>query len=153
MRLHNDNGPDPLLRIVLWIMTFLFVYLHPYDTTKINIIYSLKIINLFQSHSGLLNGGHYISYACNPNGHWYCYNDSSCREVLTEVSENTFNKSTSSLSSKGSGSTPLSRRKNVSRKLSTGSNVSNTSDDHEKKEKIAPLATSDAYCETQNSSR
>lgn len=32
----------------------------------------------------MLNGGHYISYACNPNGHWYCYNDSSCREVLTE---------------------------------------------------------------------
>ncbi|KAI4454536.1 ubiquitin carboxyl-terminal hydrolase [Holotrichia oblita] len=38
------------------------------------------------SHSGMLNGGHYISYACNPNGHWYCYNDSSCREVLTEES-------------------------------------------------------------------
>lgn len=36
------------------------------------------------SHSGLLNGGHYISYACNPNGNWYCYNDSSCREVATE---------------------------------------------------------------------
>ncbi|XP_025837544.1 ubiquitin carboxyl-terminal hydrolase 32 isoform X2 [Agrilus planipennis] len=33
------------------------------------------------SHSGLLTGGHYISYACNPNGHWYCYNDSSCREI------------------------------------------------------------------------
>ncbi|KAF5294350.1 hypothetical protein FQR65_LT10803 [Abscondita terminalis] len=37
------------------------------------------------SHSGLLNGGHYISYACNPNGHWYCYNDSSCREVPTDA--------------------------------------------------------------------
>lgn len=36
------------------------------------------------SHSGLLSGGHYISYACNPNGNWYCYNDSSCREVATE---------------------------------------------------------------------
>lgn len=32
----------------------------------------------------MLNGGHYISYACNPNGNWYCYNDSSCREVPTE---------------------------------------------------------------------
>ena len=31
-----------------------------------------------------MTGGHYISYACNPNGHWYCYNDSSCREVLTD---------------------------------------------------------------------
>ncbi|XP_058455432.1 ubiquitin carboxyl-terminal hydrolase 32 isoform X2 [Malaya genurostris] len=32
-------------------------------------------------HSGMLNGGHYISYAANPNGSWYCYNDSSCREI------------------------------------------------------------------------
>jgi len=29
----------------------------------------------------MLNGGHYISYAANPNGSWYCYNDSSCREI------------------------------------------------------------------------
>lgn len=29
----------------------------------------------------MLNGGHYISYASNPNGSWYCYNDSSCREI------------------------------------------------------------------------
>ncbi|CAG9815061.1 unnamed protein product [Phaedon cochleariae] len=41
------------------------------------------------SHSGLLNGGHYISYACNPNGHWYCYNDSSCREVLSDPDSTT----------------------------------------------------------------
>lgn len=34
-------------------------------------------------HSGMLNGGHYISYAANPNGSWYCYNDSSCREIPT----------------------------------------------------------------------
>uniref|UniRef100_A0A1L8DSS4 ubiquitinyl hydrolase 1 n=1 Tax=Nyssomyia neivai TaxID=330878 RepID=A0A1L8DSS4_9DIPT len=33
------------------------------------------------SHSGMLNGGHYISYAANPNGSWFCYNDSSCREI------------------------------------------------------------------------
>ncbi|GAB0091632.1 ubiquitin carboxyl-terminal hydrolase 32 [Sergentomyia squamirostris] len=33
------------------------------------------------SHSGMLNGGHYISYASNPNGSWFCYNDSSCREI------------------------------------------------------------------------
>lgn len=32
-------------------------------------------------HSGILGGGHYVSYACNPNGKWYCYNDSSCKEV------------------------------------------------------------------------
>lgn len=29
----------------------------------------------------MLNGGHYISYAANPNSSWYCYNDSSCREI------------------------------------------------------------------------
>lgn len=29
----------------------------------------------------MLNGGHYISYASNPNNAWYCYNDSSCREI------------------------------------------------------------------------
>lgn len=33
------------------------------------------------SHSGLLNGGHYVAYATNPNKSWYCYNDSSCREI------------------------------------------------------------------------
>lgn len=34
-----------------------------------------------QSHTGLLNGGHYVAYAANPNGNWYCYNDSSCRDL------------------------------------------------------------------------
>ncbi|XP_066297333.1 ubiquitin carboxyl-terminal hydrolase 32-like isoform X2 [Branchiostoma lanceolatum] len=32
-------------------------------------------------HTGILGGGHYVSYAKNPNGKWYCYNDSSCKEV------------------------------------------------------------------------
>lgn len=32
-------------------------------------------------HSGMLGGGHYVSYAINPNGSWYAYNDSSCRPV------------------------------------------------------------------------
>ncbi|XP_050441466.1 ubiquitin carboxyl-terminal hydrolase 32 [Adelges cooleyi] len=36
-------------------------------------------------HSGILGGGHYVSYACNPNGKWYCYNDSSCKEVTGEM--------------------------------------------------------------------
>ncbi|XP_076255455.1 ubiquitin specific protease 32 isoform X3 [Rhynchophorus ferrugineus] len=83
------------------------------------------------SHSGLLNGGHYISYACNPNGNWYCYNDSSCREVMAEPD---ISKSNLSLSSKGSssGCTPLGRRKNPPG--STGSTDS---------ERTAPLATVD----------
>jgi hypothetical protein len=58
------------------------------------------------SHSGMLNGGHYISYACNPNGNWYCYNDSSCREVLTDAGETT-------TKVKKSGCTPLRRRKAI----------------------------------------
>lgn len=36
------------------------------------------------SHSGMMTGGHYVSYAHNPNGHWYCYNDSACREVALD---------------------------------------------------------------------
>jgi len=36
-------------------------------------------------HSGMLNGGHYITYAKNPNGKWYCYNDSTCKEIDPSV--------------------------------------------------------------------
>ncbi|XP_059478649.1 ubiquitin carboxyl-terminal hydrolase 32 [Neocloeon triangulifer] len=46
------------------------------DTFKLN--YKLYAI---VCHTGILGGGHYVSYACNPNGKWYCYNDSRCREV------------------------------------------------------------------------
>ncbi|XP_022907068.1 ubiquitin carboxyl-terminal hydrolase 32 isoform X2 [Onthophagus taurus] len=74
------------------------------------------------SHSGLLNGGHYISYACNPNGHWYCYNDSSCREVLTDSNENNnndkaqLNYSTTHINPRINSplQTPLMRRRNGS---------------------------------------
>lgn len=55
---------------------------------RINIFFSFfksvlmtKFCCISQSHSGMLNGGHYISYASNPNNSWYCYNDSSCREI------------------------------------------------------------------------
>ncbi|XP_063695674.1 ubiquitin carboxyl-terminal hydrolase 32 isoform X2 [Culicoides brevitarsis] len=40
------------------------------------------------SHSGLLNGGHYVAYAANPNSSWYCYNDSSCREINSQQPPN-----------------------------------------------------------------
>lgn len=26
-----------------------------------------------------MGGGHYVTYAKNPNEKWYCYNDSSCK--------------------------------------------------------------------------
>ncbi|ESO97934.1 hypothetical protein LOTGIDRAFT_153045 [Lottia gigantea] len=32
-------------------------------------------------HTGILGGGHYVAYAKNPNKNWYCYNDSSCKEI------------------------------------------------------------------------
>lgn len=44
-------------------------------------IYNLYAISC---HSGIMGGGHYVTYAKNPNGKWYCYNDSSCKEVLSE---------------------------------------------------------------------
>ncbi|GAV01668.1 hypothetical protein RvY_12345-2 [Ramazzottius varieornatus] len=33
-------------------------------------------------HSGSLATGHYVAYCKNPNGKWYLFNDSSCKEVL-----------------------------------------------------------------------
>ncbi|KAJ8280946.1 hypothetical protein GJAV_G00061360 [Gymnothorax javanicus] len=44
------------------------------------------VYNLYATscHSGILGGGHYVTYAKNPNEKWYCYNDSSCKEVQSE---------------------------------------------------------------------
>ncbi|XP_028977468.2 ubiquitin carboxyl-terminal hydrolase 32 isoform X2 [Esox lucius] len=44
-------------------------------------IYNLYAISC---HSGIMGGGHYVTYAKNPNDKWYCYNDSSCKEVHSE---------------------------------------------------------------------
>lgn len=44
-------------------------------------LYNLYAISC---HSGILGGGHYVTYAKNPNDKWYCYNDSSCKEVHSE---------------------------------------------------------------------
>ncbi len=32
-----------------------------------------------QVHSGMMGGGHYVSFAKNPNTSWYYFNDSSCK--------------------------------------------------------------------------
>ncbi|XP_069082639.1 ubiquitin carboxyl-terminal hydrolase 32 isoform X2 [Pleurodeles waltl] len=47
---------------------------------------SKPIYNLYaiSCHSGILGGGHYVTYAKNPNEKWYCYNDSSCKELHPE---------------------------------------------------------------------
>lgn len=55
-----------------------------HDLTRdmgLDAIYNLYAISC---HSGIMGGGHYVTYAKNPNGKWYCYNDSSCKEVHSE---------------------------------------------------------------------
>ncbi|KAF4012049.1 hypothetical protein G4228_004148 [Cervus hanglu yarkandensis] len=48
------------------------------EDTHVKPIYNLYAISC---HSGILGGGHYVTYAKNPNSKWYCYNDSSCKEL------------------------------------------------------------------------
>ncbi|XP_037533681.1 ubiquitin carboxyl-terminal hydrolase 32 [Nematolebias whitei] len=48
------------------------------DNMDLDAIYNLFAISC---HSGIMGGGHYVTYAKNPNDKWYCYNDSSCKEV------------------------------------------------------------------------
>ncbi|XP_013889081.1 ubiquitin carboxyl-terminal hydrolase 32 [Austrofundulus limnaeus] len=51
------------------------------DNMALDAIYNLYAISC---HSGIMGGGHYVTYAKNPNDKWYCYNDSSCKEVHSE---------------------------------------------------------------------
>lgn len=51
------------------------------DADYTNVRYDLYAVSC---HTGILGGGHYVAFAKNPNNHWYCYNDSSCKEVLWE---------------------------------------------------------------------
>ena len=39
---------------------------------------------LFQCHTGILGGGHYVAYGVNPNNKWYCFNDSSVKVRKTQ---------------------------------------------------------------------
>ncbi|XP_048120493.1 LOW QUALITY PROTEIN: ubiquitin carboxyl-terminal hydrolase 32 [Alosa alosa] len=52
--------------------------LHQRDQICLQPVYNLYAISC---HSGIMGGGHYVTYAKNPNEKWYCYNDSSCKEV------------------------------------------------------------------------
>ncbi|KAJ8367869.1 hypothetical protein SKAU_G00078970 [Synaphobranchus kaupii] len=54
---------------------------HRRDGICLDPVYNLYAISC---HSGILGGGHYVTYAKNPNDKWYCYNDSSCKEVHSE---------------------------------------------------------------------
>ncbi|XP_041092514.1 ubiquitin carboxyl-terminal hydrolase 32 isoform X1 [Polyodon spathula] len=51
---------------------------HQRDQAALKPLYNLYAISC---HSGILGGGHYVTYAKNPNDKWYCFNDSSCKEV------------------------------------------------------------------------
>ncbi|KAI1893379.1 hypothetical protein AGOR_G00123130 [Albula goreensis] len=51
------------------------------DNICLEPVYNLYAISC---HSGILGGGHYVTYAKNPKEKWYCYNDSSCKEVHSE---------------------------------------------------------------------
>ncbi|KAJ7995851.1 hypothetical protein DPEC_G00231010 [Dallia pectoralis] len=51
------------------------------DKICLDPMYNLYAISC---HSGILGGGHYVTYAKNPNEKWYCYNDSSCKELRSE---------------------------------------------------------------------
>ena len=42
---------------------------------------------LLQCHSGVLGGGHYISYSKGTSGKWYCLNDSACKVILQYLSQ------------------------------------------------------------------
>lgn len=39
----------------------------------------------FQCHSGVLAGGHYISYGKTEEGKWFCQNDSACKVTLANT--------------------------------------------------------------------
>ncbi|KAL2096161.1 hypothetical protein ACEWY4_008309 [Coilia grayii] len=54
---------------------------HQRDEVCLQPVYNLYAISC---HSGIMGGGHYVTYAKNPNEKWYCYNDSSCKEVQSE---------------------------------------------------------------------
>uniref|UniRef100_A0AAR2LUS0 Ubiquitin carboxyl-terminal hydrolase 32 n=1 Tax=Pygocentrus nattereri TaxID=42514 RepID=A0AAR2LUS0_PYGNA len=54
---------------------------HQRDEICLEPLYNLYAISC---HSGIMGGGHYVTYAKNPNEKWYCYNDSSCKEVHSE---------------------------------------------------------------------
>ncbi|XP_051534431.1 ubiquitin carboxyl-terminal hydrolase 32-like isoform X1 [Myxocyprinus asiaticus] len=54
---------------------------HQRDDICLEPLYNLYAISC---HSGIMGGGHYVTYAKNPNEKWYCYNDSSCKEVHSD---------------------------------------------------------------------
>ncbi|RXM96261.1 Ubiquitin carboxyl-terminal hydrolase 32 [Acipenser ruthenus] len=54
---------------------------HQRDQVALKPLYNLYAISC---HSGILGGGHYVTYAKNPNDKWYCFNDSSCKWTIAK---------------------------------------------------------------------
>uniref|UniRef100_A0A673L4E2 Ubiquitin carboxyl-terminal hydrolase 32 n=1 Tax=Sinocyclocheilus rhinocerous TaxID=307959 RepID=A0A673L4E2_9TELE len=54
---------------------------HQRNDICLETLYNLYAISC---HSGIMGGGHYVTYAKNPKEKWYCYNDSSCKEVQSD---------------------------------------------------------------------
>lgn len=51
------------------------------DSEAAHMLYNLYAIS---SHTGVMGGGHYVSFSTNRSGKWYCFNDSSCKETTSE---------------------------------------------------------------------
>lgn len=54
---------------------------HDGDPHMSHMLYNLYTIS---SHTGVMGGGHYVSFSRNPNSKWFCFNDSSCKETCPE---------------------------------------------------------------------
>ena len=48
------------------------------DRDPLDVVYNMYSM---VCHSGVLGGGHYVSYSRNEDKKWYCHNDSACKEV------------------------------------------------------------------------
>ena len=53
----------------------------PWFVTGSNSFKNFNVNLHFYSLSGVLGGGHYVSYSKTESKKWFCHNDSSCKEV------------------------------------------------------------------------
>jgi ubiquitin carboxyl-terminal hydrolase 6/32 len=73
---HLQNGKDPLdISYEMYAM----VVSSPFKKNCVIIFYKYFFSSSMQCHSGVLGGGHYISYSKSTAGKWYCQNDSACK--------------------------------------------------------------------------
>jgi len=64
----------------VYLFTYLFVRMICCHLAAMTVCVCVCVcVCVAQCHTGILGGGHYVTYAKNPNNKWYCYNDSSCK--------------------------------------------------------------------------